>query len=247
MSPTFTCRDCGASFTVPKPALDKYPNWIPRQCNDCRGAATTTTNRKKRSEPGIPPPLPDSMADAYGVEPLAEIGAKTQRATTGAPGKKSPATARPRPQRGPQTGIFTDGFCEPNPGRGGWAAVRVRDGEVIEERSGAEDPTTNNRMELRGLIEAFRMLAPDEEAAIYSDSQYSVKTVNEWAAGWEAKGWKRKGGEILNLDLVQELYALARSHPKASLQWIRGHAGNTWNEHADALARAAADKARERM
>jgi ribonuclease HI len=121
--------------------------------------------------------------------------------------------------------------------------VRVRDGAPVEERSGAEDPTTNNRMELRGLIEAFRMIDPDESAAIYSDSQYSVKTVNEWAAGWAEKGWKRKGGEILNLDLVQELYALAQSRPNASLEWIRGHAGNTWNEHADALARTAADAA----
>jgi ribonuclease HI len=88
------------------------------------------------------------------------------------------------------------------------------------------------------------MLEPAEEAPIYSDSQYSVKTVTEWAAGWAAKGWKRKGGAILNLDLVQELYALAQARPQASLQWIRGHAGNTWNEHADALAREAADAAR---
>jgi ribonuclease HI len=87
------------------------------------------------------------------------------------------------------------------------------------------------------------MTGPNEEAAIYSDSQYSVKIVNEWAAGWAAKGWRRKAGEILNLDLVQELYALAQTRPKASLQWIRGHAGNTWNERADVLARAAADAA----
>jgi ribonuclease HI len=235
MPRTFTCRDCGASFTIAQAALDKYPGWTPRQCNDCRGAATTTA--RARREPDLPPQLPDSMADAYGVEPVVEIGAGAK------PARKS-AAARTRPQRGPQTGIFTDGFCEPNPGRGGWAAVRVRDGEAIEERSGAEDPTTNNRMELRGLIEAFRMVGPDEDAAIYSDSLYSVKTATIWAPGWAAKGWKRKGGEVLNLDLVQELYALAQSRPKVSLQWIRGHAGNTWNERADALARAAADAAR---
>jgi ribonuclease HI len=256
MPRTFTCRDCGASFTVAQAALDKYAGWTPRQCNNCRGTATTT-NRKKRDEPGIPPPLPDSMADAYGVEPLVEIGEQAtsaKRAQNPRPkppplraGERGPGgegARRARPQRGPQTGIFTDGFCEPNPGRGGWAAVRVRDGAAVEERSGAEDPTTNNRMELRGLIEAFRMLDADEEAEIYSDSLYSVKTATIWAPGWAAKGWKRKGGEVLNLDLVQELYALAQSHPNASLQWIRGHAGNTWNEHADALARAAADAAR---
>ena len=121
----------------------------------------------------------------------------------------------------------------------------MRDGAEVEERSGAENPTTNNRMELRGLIEAFRMLDADEAGDIYSDSQYSVKTVNEWARGWEAKGWKRKGGEILNLDLVQELYALAQSRPKATLQWIRGHAGNTWNERADVLARGGGGRRRQ--
>jgi ribonuclease HI len=223
MAPSFTCKDCGASFTVPKAALDKYPGWTPRQCNDCRPAG-------RRSTRNAPAPLPDSAADAYGVEPI--IDAKTAQ--------KSAATPRKRGVRGPQTGIFTDGFCEPNPGRGGWAAVRVADGAVVEERSGAENPTTNNRMELRGLIEAFRMVAPGEGADIYSDSLYSVKTVNEWAAGWQAKGWKRKTGEIMNLDLVQELFALAQSRPKVKLQWIRGHAGNTWNERADVLAGEAA-------
>lgn len=237
MPRTFACRDCGASFTVPQAALDKYPGWTPRQCNDCRGAASSAT-AKKRREPGIPPPLPDAMADAYGVEPVVRIGDE------GKEGAGASGRPRARRLRGPQTGIFTDGFCEPNPGRGGWAAVRVRDGDCVEERSGAEDPTTNNRMELRGLIEAFRMLAPDETETIYSDSLYSVKTATIWAPGWAAKGWKRKGGEVLNLDLVQELYALAQSHPKASLEWIRGHAGNTWNERADVLAREAADAAR---
>jgi ribonuclease HI len=67
-----------------------------------------------------------------------------------------------------------------------------------------------------------------------------VKTVNEWAAGWQTKGWKRKTGEIMNLDLVQELFALAQSRPKVKLQWIRGHAGNTWNERADVVAGEAA-------
>jgi ribonuclease HI len=228
MAKRFTCQDCGASFTVPPAALAKYPGWTPRQCSNCRSG-------KRAKEPALPPPLPDSVADACGVEPLVDGPSPTAKPAT--------RTRRAPPLRGPQTGIFTDGFCEPNPGRGGWAAVRVRDGAAVEERSGAENPTTNNRMELRGLIEAFRMLDADEAGEIYSDSQYSVKTVNEWASGWEAKGWKRKGGEILNLDLVQELYALAQSRPKATLQWIRGHAGNTWNERADVLAREAADAA----
>ncbi len=233
MARPFTCRDCGSSFTVPPAALAKYPGWTPRQCNDCR------TGRRPK-EAALPPPLPGTLADAYGVEPLVDAG---RGASAGSAPSSRPRTAL---LRGPQTGIFTDGFCEPNPGRGGWAAVRVADGAVIDERSGAENPTTNNRMELRGLIEAFRMLDPDEAGDIYSDSQYSVRTVNEWAAGWAAKGWKRKTGAIMNLDLVQELYALAQTRPKAKLHWIRGHAGNTWNERADVLAGEAARAATAR-
>lgn len=157
-------------------------------------------------------------------------------------GKTAPAAdtadALARFSKGPSTGIFTDGGSEPNPGRGGWGAVKVVDNEIVEERHGREERTTNNRMELRALIEAYRMLGEDEEMPVYSDSQYCVKLVNEWAAGWEKRGWKRKTGPIENLDLVQELYALAEAHPKATLTWIRGHAGSRWNEYADALTRA---------
>ena len=140
-------------------------------------------------------------------------------------------------QSGPNTGIFTDGSCDPNPGIGGWGAVRVADGEIIEERFGGAPYTTNNRMELTALIEAFMMLAAGEAAAIYSDSNLCVRTVNEWAAGWEKRGWRKKDGEIANLDLVQTLYGLAQEHPEAEVQWIRAHVGSRWNEYADALAR----------
>jgi ribonuclease HI len=98
-------------------------------------------------------------------------------------------------------------------------------------------------MELQALIEAYRMLESGETIDVYSDSQYAVKTVTEWARGWAARGWKRKDGAILNLDLVQQLFALAQTHPNARLQWIRGHAGSLWNEYADALARLGADAA----
>ena len=73
---------------------------------------------------------------------------------------------------------------------------------------------------------------------VYSDSQICVKTVNEWAAGWEKRGWRRKSGPIANLELVQKLYALAGTHPDVTLQWIKAHDGSRWNEYADALASA---------
>jgi ribonuclease HI len=114
--------------------------------------------------------------------------------------------------------------------------VWVEDDAIVREAHGADPATTNNRMELRALIEAFRMLPADATATVHSDSQLCVKTINEWAAGWAARGWRRKTGPIANLELVQELYALARAHPKVRLQWIAAHDGSRWNEYADALA-----------
>lgn len=137
---------------------------------------------------------------------------------------------------GPDDGVFTDGSCDPNPGPGGWGWVWVEKGEILDEGHGREPDTTNNRMELRALIEAFKRLPGDQEIVVHSDSQLCVKTVNEWAPGWERRGWKRKGGPIKNLDLVRELYALALAKPQIELRWIRAHEGARWNEYADALA-----------
>lgn len=137
---------------------------------------------------------------------------------------------------GPDTGVFTDGSCEPNPGPGGWGWVWVEQGEILDQGHGREPYTTNNRMELRALIEAFERLPEDREVVVYSDSQLCVNTINQWAAGWERRGWKRKSGPIKNLDLVQELYALSLAKPRIELHWIRAHEGSRWNEYADALA-----------
>ena len=137
---------------------------------------------------------------------------------------------------GPETGIFTDGSCDPNPGPGGWGWVWVEKGEILDQGNGRDPDTTNNRMELMALIEAFKKLPDDQDLVAYSDSQLCVNTINEWAPGWEKRGWKRKGGPIKNLDLVQELYALALAKPRVELRWIRAHEGARWNEYADALA-----------
>ncbi len=148
----------------------------------------------------------------------------------------TPQQALQRYQGGPRTGVFTDGSCEGNPGPGGWGFVQVEDDRVVAEQHGFDPDTTNNRMELRALIEALRSLPEDATADVYSDSQLCVNTVNEWAKGWEARGWRRKGGPIKNLELVQELYALAQARPGVRLQWIRAHDGSRWNEYVDALA-----------
>ena len=124
--------------------------------------------------------------------------------------------------------------------------MKVVDDAIVEERSGHAPDTTNNRMELQALIDGYGMLAPGEEATLYSDSNLCVRTVNEWAAAWESKGWKKKTGPIANLDLVQELYAAAKSRPRAKLEWIRAHVGSRWNEYADALARSHYDEPKSR-
>jgi ribonuclease HI len=148
----------------------------------------------------------------------------------------TPEEVLARYDAGPKSGVFTDGSCEGNPGPGGWGMVWVEDDAIVAERSGRDPSTTNNRMELTALIAAYELLPQDAAVTVYSDSQLCVKTVNEWAAGWERRGWRRKSGPIANLELVKRLYALALAHPAVELTWIRAHDGSKWNEYADALA-----------
>lgn len=147
-------------------------------------------------------------------------------------------SARPLSTNGsdPQTGVFTDGGCVPNPGPGGWGAVYVVDGEIVAEKYGHNPDTTNNRMELTALIEGSRLVPEGTPITVYSDSNLAVKTINEWAAGWEARGWKRKTGPVENVDLVRQAYAAFRKRPELDLRWIKAHVGYTWNEYADRLA-----------
>ncbi|MFV1960898.1 MAG: ribonuclease H [Acidimicrobiia bacterium] len=140
---------------------------------------------------------------------------------------------------GPQTGVFTDGASEGNPGPGGWGAVLVVDDQMVSQDYGSEGHTTNNRMELRAMIAGLQMIPADSPVDVYTDSQLVVNIITEWAGGWKEKGWKKKSpGPIANLELVQEAYALAQARPKANIQWIKAHMGNRWNEYADALATA---------
>jgi ribonuclease HI len=148
----------------------------------------------------------------------------------------TPEEALARYSSGPKDGVFTDGSCDGNPGPGGWAFVWVENDRIRAEKHGADPATTNNRMELTALIEAFRALPEDARITVHSDSELCVKTINEWAAGWEARGWRRKTGPIKNLELVQELWRLSRARPGVRLQWIRAHDGSRWNEYVDALA-----------
>ena len=140
---------------------------------------------------------------------------------------------------GPQTGVFTDGASEGNPGPGGWGAVLVVDGQVVAQDHGSEAHTTNNRMELTGMIAGLEMLPSDTVTDVYSDSQLVVNILTQWAKGWEERGWTKKSpGPIANLELVKRAYSLAKAKPNARIRWISAHSGNRWNEYADSLATA---------
>jgi len=139
---------------------------------------------------------------------------------------------------GPTEGVFTDGACSGNPGPGGWGVVYVRENAVVEQRYGKDPDTTNNRMELMAIIEGLKMLPVGIAVTMWSDSNLCVRSLTEWAAGWQARGWKRKTGPIANLELVKEAYAALNARPGVELKWIKAHSGNRWNEYADSLSTA---------
>jgi ribonuclease HI len=137
--------------------------------------------------------------------------------------------------------LFTDGACSGNPGPGGWGAI-LKYGTTEKELSGGERDTTNNRMELLGAIAGLRALKEPCRVMLYTDSQYLSNALNlGWLRDWKKKGWKRKGGELKNLDLWQELDALLEMH-SVKVTWVRGHADNEYNNRCDALAVAAREK-----
>ena len=131
--------------------------------------------------------------------------------------------------------IHTDGACKGNPGPGGWGALVERDGR-LEELSGGELATTNNRMEMTAVIRALESLAPGTEVALYTDSQYVKNGIETWIHGWKRNGWKTADRKpVKNADLWRELDALAARH-RISWHWVRGHNDHPGNERADALA-----------
>ncbi len=130
----------------------------------------------------------------------------------------------------------TDGSASPNPGPGGFAVVSGGKPVVLgREPSGVE--TTNIRMEGYAIIAALKH-ADGEPCKIHTDSEFWINVVTKWSLGWEKNGWKKKGGEIKNLDIVQEICALHRTS-QAELIWVRGHVGNEGNELADHWANQA--------
>ena len=143
--------------------------------------------------------------------------------------------------------IYTDGGCSGNPGPGGWAFIIIKDNSQITVKWGAENHTTNNRMELMAAIsalEALRLLCAESSAAaekvtVYTDSQYVQKGITLWIKDWKSRGWKTSGkGFVKNQELWQSLDVLAAGF-SLNWVWIKGHAGNEFNERCDKLTQKA--------
>ncbi|MDR0403734.1 MAG: ribonuclease HI [Treponema sp.] len=161
---------------------------------------------------------------------------------------------------GPELVIYTDGGCSGNPGPGGWAYVilgpvtETPDGkpgsglEIRAESSGGEPQTTNNRMELLAVIEALKetklllSIVKDNATArisVYTDSQYVQKGITQWIENWKRNAWKTSGKQpVKNRDLWMELDSLSRNLP-LDWRWVKGHAGNEYNERCDSMAQNA--------
>lgn len=153
--------------------------------------------------------------------------------------------------------LFTDGACRKNPGPGSWAALgmEIKSGklEICFESSGIDVPTTNNRMELSGAINALRLSKDyliDSEADLngpvflFSDSKYVIEGIEKWVPGWKQKGWKKADKKTPeNIDLWQELDNLCQEFNFLKFIWVKGHAGHPQNEFADQLCNKALDEA----
>jgi len=140
--------------------------------------------------------------------------------------------------------IYTDGSCDPNPGPGGWAALIISNGKE-KMIAGSSPSSTNNRMELTAGLESIKRQKTGSSILLHTDSLYLKRGITEWMDNWKARNWKRKGGKLANVDLWKELAEEVKKHD-ISWKWVKGHAGNRYNELVDRKARQQAHQARKK-
>ena len=141
------------------------------------------------------------------------------------------------------TEIYTDGACSGNPGPGGWGVVILQDSEPAE-LYGGEAQTTNNRMEMTAVIKALEFFPDGQPLILYTDSSYVKDGITKWIAGWKRNGWRTSQRKpVKNQDLWQ---AIDQQSMRLEIdwRWVKGHAGNRWNERADTLARQGVSESR---
>ncbi len=145
-----------------------------------------------------------------------------------------------------QINLYSDGSSLGNPGYGGWGTILEYKGREKELCGGAKH-TTNNQMELKGVIEGLKALKEPCEVNIYSDSSYVVKAINEWLEGWVKENWrKHKKNPVKNIELWEEYLSVSKQHTIKAF-WVKGHAGHSHNERCDILARTFAQKLKEEL
>jgi ribonuclease HI len=144
--------------------------------------------------------------------------------------------------------IYCDGACEPNPGNAGSGIVVYREGKLAELWYGLYNPAgTNNTAELNALHRALSIaeieIAADRSVEVCSDSQYAIQCIRDWAPGWEKRGWKKAGGEIKNLEIIQACYTIfQRIESELQLSHVAAHVGTEGNELADRMAMLAVQR-----
>jgi ribonuclease HI len=166
--------------------------------------------------------------------------------STGKPSMRSDAAparaSRALPVAAEGLQIYCDGACDPNPGHAGSGIVVYRDGQLVELWYGLYNPNgTNNTAELNALHRALLMaeseIAAGRNATILCDSSYAINCISKWADGWKAKGWRKTGGEIKNLGIIQDAHEVyTRLSPRVHLTHVSAHVGTEGNELADRMA-----------
>ena len=136
--------------------------------------------------------------------------------------------------------MYTDGACKGNPGIGGWGVFIQRDNDQ-SDLYGFDLKTTNNKMELKAVIEGLKTINPKANVTIITDSQYVKNGINQWIFNWKKNGWKTAAKRpVKNIDLWKELDNLVENH-SVDWEWVKGHSGNPGNERADQLANKGID------
>jgi len=142
--------------------------------------------------------------------------------------------------------LYSDGSSLGNPGCGGWGTILEYDGHT-KELSGSNPDTTNNQMELLGVIEGLKALKEPCDVKVISDSKYVVQAINEWLENWIKNNWKTAGKKpVKNLELWKQYLEASLSHNIRAV-WVKGHAGHEQNERCDILARTQAETLQKQL
>ena len=206
----------------------------------------TSWPEAERQVKGFPGARYKSFPTRAEAEAAYSKGASARPATRKAAAKKSGTAVAAGASA--EVNIYCDGACDPNPGQAGTGIAIYRRGALAELWHGLYNPAgTNNTAELLGLHHALEFaraaIAEQLSVAIHCDSKYAIDCITSWAFGWKAKGWTRKGGEIKNLELIQQAHALyLEIASTVQVLHVRGHAGIEGNELADRMSMLAVER-----